>query len=203
MNQQDLNKMLIGAGVRMVNIPQNLAEQMKNYGITELVDVKRFLANCLNETGAFTRFEENAYYTSSDRLKVVFPKAFSSKYNPNLYVKNPEKLLNLVYDDRIFPKGLGNINDGDGWKYRGRGAVQTTGRYNYKLLTLHTGINFLLNPDLLSGEYRFISALYFWKSNNLSKKSSLLETRQIIAGNKSSNPFGYTTVLNYYNKLKP
>jgi putative chitinase len=156
----------------------------------------------LNETGGFKVFKENLNYTTASRLIAVFPSAFKAKYNPNLYLKNPEKLANLVYDDRLFKKGLGNIFDGDGAKFIGRGAIQITGRNNYKNLANRTGIDFLSNPELLETEkYKFISALDFWKTHKLSLKKSLLETRQIIAGNYTANPFGYSEVLKWYKKL--
>lgn len=202
MKQEDLLKMLIPIGVPISRVPSDLASQMERYGVIETEDCKRFLANCLHESGLFTRFEENAYYTTAERLRMVFPSAFKSRYNANDYLRNPEKLLNLVYDDRIFRKGLGNTQDGDGYKYRGRGAIQVTGRANYLSLSRRSGIDFISNPDLLSKEYRFISALDFWKNNKLSSKKSLLETRQVISGNYTQNPFGYAGVKTLYDKMK-
>ena len=180
---------------------------MCRFGVTLNEDIKRFLANCLNETGGFTRFSENGYYTTATRLKQVFPSAFGKigvvgKYNPNDYLRNETKLFNLVYDDRKFKKGLGNLYDGDGWNFKGRGAIQVTGRNNYTTLSKRVGIDFVNNPELLENEYRFISALDFWQTHGLSKKRSLLETRQVIAGNYTNNPFGYSEVLKWYNKLK-
>lgn len=201
MTQEQINNALYGL-VKPINIPQNLAKQMQDYGIVNSDDCKRFLANCLNETGGFTTFEENGYYSTPARLVAVFPSAFKSRYNPKNYIKNPQKLFNLVYDDRLFKKGLGNNQDGDGYKFRGRGAIQITGRNNYKKLSERTSIDFVSNPDLLAKDYKFISALDFWKHNGLSNKKTLLETRQVVAGNYSNNPFGYSEVLKWFNKLK-
>lgn len=208
MKQTDLNKMLVGAGVAAGRIPANLAETMEKYGVITLEDSKRFLANCLNETGGFTRFAENGNYTTARRLQEVFPSAFGrpgtiGKYNPAEYLRNEKKLFNLVYDDRKFKKGLGNLYDGDGWNFKGRGAIQVTGRNNYTMLSKRTGIDFVNNPQWLeSDQYKFVSALDFWKTHKLSEKTSLLATRQVIAGNYSLNPFGYEEVKKWYNKLK-
>lgn len=203
MKQSEINLMIQGAGIPIGRIPQTLAYQMEQYGVITKEDSRRFLANCLNETGGFKVFKENLNYTTAARLVAVFPSAFRSKYNPSLYLKNPVKLANLVYDDRLFKKGLGNIYDGDGSKYIGRGAIQITGRNNYTALAKRTGIDFVNNPELLeTDQYKFISALDFWKTHKLSQKASLLATRQVVAGNYSDNPFGYSEVLNWYNKLK-
>ncbi|WP_294288540.1 glycoside hydrolase family 19 protein [uncultured Chryseobacterium sp.] len=208
MKQSEINKMLVGAGVAAGRIPANLAETMEKYGVITLEDSKRFLANCLNETGGFTRFAENGNYTTPRRLQEVFPSAFgrpgmTGKNNPAEYLRNEKKLFNLVYDDRKFKKGLGNLFDGDGWNFKGRGAIQVTGRNNYTMLSKRTGIDFVGNPQWLeSDQYKFVSALDFWKTHKLSEKPSLLATRQVIAGNYSLNPFGYEEVKKWYNKLK-
>lgn len=206
MTQQELNIMLNKAGITTDKIPPNLAGQMLSFGLVQKEDIKRFLANCLNESGGFTKFAENGNYSTARRLQEVFPSAFGrvgkvGKYNPNDYLRNERKLFNLVYDDRKFKKGLGNYSDGDGWNYKGRGAIQVTGRANYTALSKRVGVDFVANPQLLEKEYRFISALDFWKTHALSFKPSLLATRQVIAGNYSDNPFGYNEVLTWYKKL--
>ncbi|NAW51811.1 hypothetical protein GNY06_10660 [Elizabethkingia argentiflava] len=203
MNTTDMNLKLEKVGAKMENVPSDLFQQMEEYGILCDEDKYRFLANCLHETLGFKVFKENLYYTSAERLVKVFPSAFKSRYNPNDYLRNPTKLANLVYDDRLFKKGLGNLYDGDGAKYIGRGAIQLTGRSNYTQLAEATGIDVINNPELLEHPpYTFISALYYWKRNKLSTKPSLLATRQVISGNYSQNPFGYQQVKGWYDKLK-
>jgi len=202
MKKIEFTNILLKTGANMLNTPENLFEQMESFEIISIEDKFMFLANCLHETGGFRVFKENLYYTSPKRLISVFPSAFKQKYNPNDYLKNPTKLANLVYDDRKFPKGLGNIKDGDGAKFIGRGAIQITGRSNYAKLSDFTNIDFISNPQMLEKiPYNFISALYFWKKNNLSFKKSLLETRQIITGNHSRNPQGLQDVKRWFNKL--
>ncbi|WP_315056816.1 glycoside hydrolase family 19 protein [Chryseobacterium indoltheticum] len=181
---------------------------MEKYGVISVEDNKRFLANCLNETGGFTRFAENGNYTTALRLQQVFPSAFGKpgtvgKNNPVNYLRNEKKLFNLVYDDRKFKKGLGNLYDGDGWNFKGRGAIQVTGRNNYTMLSKRAGIDFVNNPQWLeSDQYKFISALDFWNTNKLSQKTTLLGTRQAVIGSSSASPFGYKEVLKWYDKLK-
>jgi len=81
------------------------------------------------------------------------------------YERKPEMIANRVYANRM---GNGNEQSGDGWKYRGRGFLQITGRENYLLLSKDTRIDFLNNPDLLLEEANaMISALWFWQKNNL------------------------------------
>lgn len=187
-----------------------LNENFIKFGITNLENQLYFLANCLNESGAFTIFVENMYYSNPDRLIQVFPSVFNytrfpktAKYIARNYIKQPEKLGNLVYDDRIVNKGLGNIFDGDGFKYRGRGAIQITGKNNYKIASDLSGLDFIKYPETLEKpEYALIASLAYWKHNNIHLKNSLLATRQVVAGNYTNNPFGLKEVTDWYNKIK-
>lgn len=206
MTQEKINAMLVRAGIPHTRIPQNLAELMTKYGIILEGDAKRFLANSLHETSGFRDFKESGYYTTTKRLQEVFPSAFGrpgkvGRYNPANYLKNEKKLLDLVYDDRLFPeKGLGNMRDGDGSLFKGRGSQMTTGFKNYLKLKVDTGIDFVSHPEWLeTDEYKFISGLSYWKTNKISNLTSLLETRKAIVG-KSAH--GYDQVLAWYNKLK-
>lgn len=185
-------------------IGKSLNENLSKYGMTNEENILFFLANCLNESIIFTKFKENLYYTTADRLKVVFPSAFvSGGYNPVDYLKNPSKLANLVYDDRLFKKCLGNIFDGDGAKYLGRGAIQITGRNNYKMVSEKSGIDFLNKPELLEDPYyAIIGSMVWWVNSGAVKATTLLASRQIVAGNYSKNPFGLQEVQSWYNKLK-
>lgn len=186
----------------------SLSLVMNKYNI-EKENMLFFLANCLNETGNFTKFKESLYYTTEERLKQVFPLAFdktrfpNSLYNASEYIKQPEKLANLIYSDINFKKGLGNVNQGDGWKYIGRGAIQITGRNNYSLISKITCIDYINHPELLEIDGNAVSAsLAWWVHNNIHLKKTLLETRQVVAGNYSKNPFGIKEVTEKYNLLK-
>ena len=165
-------------------------------------DIYRFLANALNETGCFTVMRENLFYTTPERLVAVFPSIFkNTKYNPNDYVKNAQKLANFVYDSRVFPQkaSLGNNQDGDGFKYRGGGFFQTTGRSGFTTLSKVSGIDFISNSDLIiQPEYAVRSAVEFWKFFKLGTKPNLTEVRRVIGGSL----FGLQEVTNYYNKIR-
>lgn len=209
-------------------------DNLSKFGIVNTEDICFFLANVMNESGKFTNLTESLYYTTEVRLAKVFKRAFgvliydttkfiktypiyfdndlkrncqiqNYKYNPTLYLKNEQKLANLVYDDRIFPNlHLGNTFDNDGFNFRGRGAIQITGRSLYKQVSDLSNIDFISNPNLLASEdYAILGAAIYWKINNISKRATtILQARQIVAGNFSSNPMGYSTVLNYYNLIK-
>lgn len=161
-----------------------------------------FLANACAETGNFSTMRESLYYSSPERLKSVFPSVFVKLgYNPSNYIKNSQKLANLVYDSRINPnvKTLGNVFDGDGFAYRGGGLLQTTGRYNFKKLSEISKIDFIKNPELITEpEYAVKSAVAYFKSNKLHEKKTLKEVRKGVAGSL----FGLEVAQDYYNKLK-
>ncbi|MDX8564638.1 hypothetical protein OZ664_11560 [Elizabethkingia sp. HX WHF] len=204
MTNEIILRKLKAVGANMAMVPDNIADLMSKYGITTEENFYIFLANVLNETGGFKLFIENMNYKTAQRLREVFPRAFRTKYNPANYIGQSEKLGNLVYDSRIFPNlGLGNDKEGDGYKYRGRGLIQSTGKYLYGLLSKEYGVDFVKNPDLLATkEYALLSALYYWKTRKMGTAGSLIAARRIMAGIKSGVPEGYSTVLNYYNKLK-
>lgn len=109
------------------------------------------LATAYHETGTtFKPIVENLNY-SAQRLRQVWPKWFKSLPDAKKYEKNPEKLANYIYGaTTTIGKNLGNTAFyGDGWKYRGRGFVQLTGRVNYARLSQRLGKNFVSNPDLV------------------------------------------------------
>lgn len=217
----DYLKYLKKAGVKNAELyASKLAEQLPKFGITTEEDTLRFLANCSFESNYFKDFKESLYYTTEKRLIEVYPSAFAPRkiknkdgsikeilpplYKASDYLRNSEKLANLVYDDRIFPKkSLGNIFNGDGFKYIGRSAIHVTGRANYQKLKEKTGVDFIKNPELLeTPEYCLVGAMGWWQDNKLSSKNSLLGTRQAVVGNFTHAPFGLPEVTAIYNKMK-
>jgi putative chitinase len=108
---------------------------------------------------------ENLNYSSSG-LKKIFRKYFND-LEAIKYARNPEKIANRVYANRM---GNGDEASGDGWKYRGRGFIQLTGKENYKYLSAATGIDYVSNPDLLLNDSdAMISAIWFWNKTKLNK----------------------------------
>lgn len=122
-----------------------------------------FFGQTSHETGGFVTFAENLNY-STDGLKKIFPKYFPGNLN-ELYAKQPEKIANRVYASRM---GNGDEKSGDGYKFRGRGALQLTGKENYKAFELYLHKpEIITNPDLVATEYSFESAMFFFDKNKL------------------------------------
>lgn len=142
-----------------------------------------FLAQCAHESMDFTVFIENLNY-SAERLVLVFPKYFPNFSIAKEYDRKPEKIANIIYANRM---GNGNTASGDGWKYRGRGLIQLTGKYNYHRLNLSIDNDVINNPDYVaSNEGAILSAAWFWHTNNLNsladKDDCELITRKINGG---------------------
>jgi putative chitinase len=122
-----------------------------------------FFAQCAHETGNFRKFEENLNY-SADGLRTVFRKYFTPAQAAQ-YARQPERIANRVYGNRM---GNGPEESGDGWKFRGRGALQLTGRNNYQLFSAYVDdAEILEDPAPVATAYAFDSALYFFGKNNL------------------------------------
>lgn len=123
-----------------------------------------FFGQCEHETGGFKLFTENLNY-SEDGLLNTFGKYFPTRAIAAKYARKPEKIANRVYANRM---GNGPESSGDGWKYRGRGAIQLTGKDNYKAFSVFIKRpDVLVNPDIVADELAFESALFFFSSNNL------------------------------------
>lgn len=152
----------IGAGVDGIFGPGTMKMGMEFYKLTP-VRAAHFFAQTAHETGGFKSFTENLNYSATG-LQGTFGKYFPGNLEES-YARNPEKIANRVYASRM---GNGNEASGDGWKFRGRGALQTTGKLNYIALSKHLNLpEILTNPDLVATKYAFESALYFFESNNL------------------------------------
>lgn len=158
-----------------------LNDYLPGYGIETPDQIARFLAQCGHESADFNVVEENLNY-SADRLKVIFPKYFRNA-NPQTYHRNPECIANLVYANRM---GNGDERSGDGWKYRGRGVLQVTGKFNYTECSEYIFGNDTLvkDPDLLFlPEYALRSALWYWHTRKLNAITDMtLLTKRINGG---------------------
>jgi len=130
------------------------------------------LGQSAHESGYFKLTEENLNY-SEDALNRVFRRYFGEgKENAADYARNPEKIANYVYMDKNRSKGgaLGNTEDGDGWRWRGRGFLQCTGRTNYRKFAAEMRLpDVMKDPDLVATEYAFESAFWFFQRNGLFK----------------------------------
>jgi len=139
-----------------------IAETAKKFNITNNLRLAHFLAQCAHESGAFKFVSENLNY-SAQGLQNTFGKYFPGNLEES-YAKNPEKIASRVYADRM---GNGNEASKDGWKFRGRGYIQLTGKSNYVKFTQFIGEDCVANPDLVATKYPLASAAFFFNNNNL------------------------------------
>jgi putative chitinase len=139
-----------------------IPETAKKFNITTPLRLAHFLAQASHESAGFKAVQENLNY-SADGLKKIFPKYFPGNLAEG-YAKNPEKIASKVYGGRM---GNGDETTKEGFKFRGRGFLQTTGKENYKKLGDFLGVNLIESPDLVATKYPLASAAFFFDSNKL------------------------------------
>ena len=139
-----------------------LNKQLVQLGADNNLKLAHFLAQCAHESGNFKVVQENLNYSAS-RLLQIFGKYFNSE-QAEQYARQPEKIASRVYANRM---GNGSEATQDGWKYRGRGYIQLTGKSNYKAFGDFIGEDCVDSPDLVSTKYSLLSAAYFFKHNNI------------------------------------
>ena len=138
------------------------------YKINSETRISAFLAQTGHESAGYTVFKENLNY-SAKALNTVFPKYFKNAgIDAEKYHRQPEKIANRVYANRM---GNGGEESGDGWKYRGRGIIQLTGKSNYQAFSNDTGTDIVDRPDIILDDTDLLiqTALWFWNKNNLNK----------------------------------
>jgi len=143
--------------------PGTLKAAMAYYKMTP-ERAAHFFAQTAHESGNFKAFSENLNYGAAG-LTGIFKKYFPTNEKALLYERKPEKIANLVYASRM---GNGDEASGDGWKFRGRGALQLTGKDNYKAFSDYLkNPEIMTNPDLVANELSFESAIFFFDKNKL------------------------------------
>jgi putative chitinase len=142
----------------LVQIP----DTAKKFNITNNLRLAHFLAQCGHESGGFKAVSENLNY-SADGLKKIFGKYFPGNLNES-YARQPEKIAARVYASRM---GNGDEASKEGFKFRGRGYIQLTGKANYTNFTKFIGEDCVSNPDLVATKYPLASAAFFFDSNKL------------------------------------
>ena len=146
---------------------QPLIDVFEKYQINTIKRQASFIGQCQHESNNFKTLEENLHY-SPQRLVAVFPSRFPN-IESAIEFNTPEKIANKIYGGR-----MGNLKDGDGYKFRGRGLVQLTGRDSYIAFANATGIDAINNPDLiLQPEYACLSAGWFWNKRNLNSLADI------------------------------
>jgi len=141
-----------------------LNEAFQKYDISTPVRQAFFVGQCAHESNNFTKLEEGLNYSAS-RLMAVWPSRFPTLDAATPYANNPEKLANKVYGGRA---DLGNKEDGDGFKFHGRGCIQLTGRDLYERCGEAIGADLINQPQLLvDPRYAALSAAWFWNKKGL------------------------------------
>lgn len=142
---------------------------MIRYNIDNPNRVRAFLAQIGHESGQLSAVVENLNY-SAKALRSVFGKYFKTDAEAEKYARKPEEIANVVYANRL---GNGDTKSGDGWRYRGRGLIQITGKSNYneasqKMYALPLGVDFVDEPELLATpDYAAQSAAWWWENAGL------------------------------------
>ena len=133
------------------------------FNITNSLRLAHFLAQCAHESGNFKFLTENLNY-SADGLQKIFGKYFPTRALAEQYARNPEKIGSRVYANRM---GNGDEASGEGYKFRGRGYIQLTGKNNYKEFSDFIKEDCVANPDLVATKYPLTSAAFFFNRNDL------------------------------------
>ncbi|MTI31077.1 glycoside hydrolase family 19 protein [Xanthovirga aplysinae] len=162
---------------------QPLNELMPQYEINSPLRVAHFIAQLAHESGNFKFTSENLNYSATALYK-VFRKYFPTKETAERYARKPELIANLVYANRL---GNGDEKSGEGWKYRGRGLIQITGKANYRDCGKGLELDLLNKPEILAEtpQTAISSACWFWKTRNINKyadKDDLKKVTRTING---------------------
>ncbi|MVN86803.1 glycoside hydrolase family 19 protein [Deinococcus sp. HMF7620] len=157
------------------------------FGITDRKSVAAWLANMAVEAGIQPK-RENLFYTTPQRLRAVWPSRFDprhgGRHDPNAYLRNPERLANLVYAGRL---GNGDTASGDGWAFRGWGHLQITGRANTLAVERAVDLPLTAQPDLLEQMgVGLLGGAYYWarmsQANRLAAAGEIWGTRRAVNG---------------------
>ena len=150
------------------HIPDTVLDQIpdcaEKFAINTPVRLAHFLAQCAHESMDFKAREENLNY-SADGLRKIFPKYFPDNLADS-YARQPEKIASRVYGGRM---DNGDEASKEGYKYRGRGYIQLTGKDNYSKFAQTVSDDILNNPDLVASKYPLLSAAWFWNTRLLNQ----------------------------------
>ena len=162
------------------HIPDSVLAQIPDtaakFEINTPLRLAHFLAQCGHESGQFRVVNENLNYSSKGLLG-IFKKYFPTEDKAKLYERKPEKIANVVYASRM---GNGPESSGDGYKYRGRGYIQLTGKDNYTAFGKSIGENIQATPDLVATKYPLLSAAWFFNKNGLHKMADKGATNEVV-----------------------
>ena len=181
-----------------------IPDTAKKFNITNPLRLAHFLAQCGHESGGFKAVSENLNY-SADGLKKIFGKYFPGNLNES-YARQPEKIASRVYGSRM---GNGDESTGEGFKFRGRGYIQLTGKSNYTNFAKFIGEDTVANPDLVATKYPLASAAFFFDSNKLwsicdkgADDATVTAVTKRVNGGTIGLPDRIKHFKEYYNLLK-
>ena len=184
----------------IAQIPETAAK----FNITNNLRLAHFLSQCGHESGGFKAVSENLNY-SADGLKKIFGKYFPGNLNES-YARQPEKIAARVYASRM---GNGDEASKEGFKFRGRGFIQLTGKANYTNFTKFIGEDCIANPDLVATKYPLASAAFFFDSNKLwsicdkgADDATVTAVTKRVNGGTIGLPDRIKHFKEYYNLLK-
>jgi len=143
-----------------------LNETFQRFNISTPIRQASFIGQCGHECGNFKVLEENLNYRAETLMK-LWSKRFPTLEIANQYAKNPKKIANMVYSNR-----MGNRDEvsGDGYRFRGRGCIQLTGHANYFHAGKACGMDFVMEPDLVATPmYAAMTAGWFWNTHKLNQ----------------------------------
>ena len=179
-----------------------IPETATKFKIDTPLKLAHFLAQCGHESGGFKVVNENLNY-SADGLKKIFPKYFPGNLSES-YARNPEKIAAKVYGGRM---GNGDESSKEGWKFRGRGYIQLTGKHNYTEFGKAINEDITSNPDLVASKYPLLSAAWFFHKNCLhrcvdSSDACVTSVTKCVNGGTIGLPDRLKHFKEYYNLLK-
>lgn len=178
-----------------------ISSHLPEYEIDDVNEVAMFLAQTAHESAGYKTLTENLNYSSAGLLK-VFPRYFKTKAEADAYARQPQRIANRVYANRM---GNGNEASGDGWAFRGRGIIQITGKSNYTLCSNEAWEDdtLLRDPGILSTpEGSVISACWYWDHRNINPPASrgdVVAVTKLINGGTN----GLDDRRNKFNKFVP
>lgn len=158
------------------SVIKELPDVIQRFDINTELRLAHFLSQCAHESGNFSVKVENMNY-SAKRLQEVFRKYFPTTEKAMEYQRQPQKIGSLVYANRL---GNGDEKSGDGWRYRGRGYIQLTGKSSYKSFGDFIGEDLVKNPELLATKYPLVSAGWFFRIRDINKISDRGSTTDVI-----------------------
>jgi putative chitinase len=153
-----------------------IPDTASKFNINTPLRLAHFLAQCGHESGGFKVTSENLNY-SAKGLMGIFKKYFPTQALAEAYQRQPQKIANKVYASRM---DNGTESSGDGFKFRGRGYIQLTGRANYTAFGKAINEDIANNPDVVSGKYALLSAAWFWSKNGLNTLADGGSSDQVV-----------------------